>query len=121
MLWLIFEQHILPLLAEILSAPFATAYPPLLLAALRAMETVILVDWPRVGYHRGEILKGLVFCWLRIEDEEKTESKELDEVQSKIKHCVKLVTAVLKRDVDVKSEYRLLVESDSRLEQLLLV
>jgi len=130
-------QSILPLLTAILTAPFTTAYPPLLLAALAAVETVVLVDWPRVGYHRGEILKGLVGCWLRIEEEgdgeegkgrekgreegrkEAKRNGELQGVKDGIRRCVKLLTAVLKREVDAGGEYGLLIESDGRLEELL--
>jgi len=98
---------------------------------LAAVETVVLLDWPRVGYHRGEILKGLVGCWLRIEEEEDGEevegreegkgnaNDELQGVKDGIRRCVKLLTAVLERGIDVGAEYGLLVESDGRLEQLL--
>ena len=103
-----------------LSAPFATAYPPLLQAALHAVQTIIVVDWPRMAYHRGEVLKGLVVCWCRIEDEG-DRSAELKVVQRQIKHGVKLLTAVLKRELDIEPEYKLLVESDDRLGQLLVV
>ena len=112
------EQHILPLLSDMLSAPFATAYPPLLQVALQAVETIIVTDWPRMAYHRGEVLKGLVLCWCRIEDEKDCPA-ELKIVQRQIKHSVKLLTAVLKRELDTEPEYKLLVESDDRLEQLL--
>jgi len=97
---------------------------------------VVLVDWPRVGYHRGEILKGLVGCWLRVEEEGEGEGRaegrdegreeakrkeELQGVKDGIRRCVKLLTAVLEKEVDVGGEYRLLVESDGRLGRLLVV
>ncbi len=97
------------------------------------METVVLVDWPRVGYHRGEILKGLVGCWLRIEEEgegekgrdqgreEAKRKEELQGVKDGTRRCVKLLTAVLENELDVGGEYRLLVESDGRLGGLLVV
>lgn len=96
----------------------------------------MLVDWPRVGYHRGEILKGLVGCWLRVEeegegegraegrDEGREEAKRMEELQGVkdgIRRCVKLLTAVLEKKLDVGGEYRLLVESDGRLGGLLVV
>ncbi len=93
----------------------------------------MLVDWPRVGYHRGEILKGLVGCWLRVEEEGEGEGREeggkeeakrkgeLRDVKDGIRRCVKLLTAVLEKEVDVGGEYRLLVESDGRLGGLLVV
>lgn len=124
-------QNILPLLTGILTAPFATAYPPLLMAALAAVEAVVVVGWVRVGWHRGEVLKGLVGCWVRVEEEgevgregEREEAegrRELQGVKDGIRRCVKLLTAVLEREVDVRGEYGLLVESDGRLGELLVV
>lgn len=110
----------MPLLSAILSAPFATAYPPLLLGALDAIGTVVVTDWPRVVYHRGEILKGLVICWCKIEEEDE-QSKELERVRAKIRECVTLLNGVLKCKIDVEAEYQPLIESDNRLEQLLVV
>lgn len=89
-----------------------------------------------MGYHRGEILKGLVGCWLRVEEEGEGEGRaegrdegreeakrkeELQGVKDGIRRCVKLLTAVLEKEVDVGGEYRLLVESDGRLGRLLVV
>lgn len=107
-------------MSGILTAPFATAYPPLLQAALHAIETIILVDWPRIAYHRGEILRGLTVCWCKV-DEEKSQAADLEEVQVKIRHCVNLLTVVLKRDVAVELDYKTLIESDNRLERLLVI
>jgi len=81
------------------------------------VETVVLVDWPRVGYHRGEILKGLVGGG----GEEAKRMEELQGVKDGIRRCVKLLTAVLEKKLDVGGEYRLLVESDGRLGGLLVV
>lgn len=76
--------------------------------------------WPRVAYHRGGILRGLTVCWCRIKDEEVI-SMELKKVQESVRRAVRILTAVLERDVDVKEEYQVLIDSDERLRELLIV
>ena len=111
-------KHILPLLTDILVAPFATAYPPLLQASIKAITTIIVVCWPRIAYHRGEILKGLTICWCRVVDE-KAQSPELKEVQESIEQAVQLLTCITTRNVDIVKENQALIDSDSRLRVLL--
>lgn len=103
-----------------LSAPLATAYPPLLKASLNAAQMIILNAWPRIAHHRGEILKGLTLCWCRLRVEE-TKSKELKDIQRDIERTTKLLTSVVRRIVDVVEEYQVLINSDSRLWELLTV
>ena len=115
-----YPQHILPLLSAILSNPFATAYPPLLLAALQAIHSVTIIDWCRMEYHGSEILRSLIICWFKtLQDTDTARHSSLGQVKTEIKRCVRLLTAVLKRDTDVAAEYRLLMASDGRLEELL--
>lgn len=76
-------------------------------------------DWPRISYYRSEILKGLVGCWCKILEDDTELSPSLDQVQTEIKYTVRLLTAVLKQDVDVTAEYHELIASDGRLEELL--
>lgn len=112
-------QHILPLLSEIFTNPFATAYPPLLLAALHVIRSVIIHCWPRIAHHRIEIIKGLGFCWCKILEDDKERSSDISQIQTEVKNSVRLLTAVLKREIDVAAEYRLLTRSDCRLTELL--
>ena len=113
-------KHVLPLLSGILAAPFAAAYPPLLQASVKAVQTIILDDWPRIAHHRGEILKGLTICWCRIGDEE-TRSRELKEVRENIEEAVQHLTFLSNRDVNMAEEYQTLIDSNSRLGELLVV
>ena len=101
-----------------MATPFATAYPPLLQAAVNAIEVILTIDWPRISYHRGEILKGLTMCWCRIKDQDQV-SKELRKVQESIEGAVRLLTHVLGNDVDVKNEYKVLIDGEMRLRGLL--
>ena len=115
-------QHILPLLSGILSNPFATAYPPLLLAALQATQSVTIINWSRMEYHGSEILRSLIVCWCRaIQDDDTARPSSLGHVKAEIKYSVRLLTAVLKRNIDVAAEYRLLMASDDRLQELLAI
>lgn len=103
-----------------LAAPFATAYPPLLQISIKALETVMFNDWPRIMDHRGEILKGLTVCWCRIKEEESA-SEELESVQRRLERSVRLLTLLVRKDVDITAEYQELIECDERLRDLLIV
>jgi len=48
-------------------------------------------------------------------------SKALRKVQETIEQAVRLLTSVLKRDVVVAAEYQLLIDSEPRLQNLLVV
>ncbi|CAD6583397.1 MAG: hypothetical protein ASARMPREDX12_005298 [Alectoria sarmentosa] len=113
-------KHILPLLTGILDTPFATAYPPLLQASVKALQTIIVADWPLITRHRGEILKGMTVCWCRIGDE-KAQSQELKEVRESLGKAVQLLTCVVAGNVKVVEEYQTLIDSDNRLRDLLVV
>ena len=112
-------QDLLPLLSSILSAPFATSYPPLLQESVRAMQQIILNGWPRIGYHRGQVLKGLVICWCRIQ-EDQAGSEELRDIRKAIKSTVELLTVATKDEKATTEEFRTLIASDARLQELLL-
>lgn len=113
-------KRIIPLLSQVLSAPFAIAYPPLLKASVHAIDAVLINVWPRVAYHRGELLEGLLVCWCRIQGEV-TQSRELQRIQAGIQHTVTLFTAILRMDIKVTEEYQTLIDSDRRLQTLLKV
>lgn len=113
-------KHIIPLLAGNLAAPFATAYPALLQASVKAVQTIIITDWPRIAHHRGEILKGLAMCWCRIEDEER-QSQELIAVRENVEQAVQLLTHAVTLDSKLIDEYQTLIDSDSRLRDMLII
>ncbi len=109
------RQDLIPLLSEVLAAPFGTAYPPLLLAAVKAIQATLVDCWPRIAIYRAEILRGLATCWCRIEE---GGSEGLDNVSAAIKDAVKLLTAAVGNAVDAKADYESLVDSDERLSDL---
>lgn len=102
-----------------LAAPFATAYPPLLEASIKALETVMIKGGSRIVAHRGEILKGLTVCWCRIKEEEVV-SEELERVQRSLKISVRQLTLLVRGNVDVTAEYQKLIDCDERLRDFLM-
>ncbi|KAL9637364.1 MAG: hypothetical protein Q9164_002229 [Protoblastenia rupestris] len=113
-------KHILTILSAVLANPFGTAYPPLLGASVRSLQKLITTAWPRIGYHRGEILKALTTCWLKTEVEEH-DTTELREIRCEIERTIQILTASLGDVTDVVEEYLSLVEGDVRLKTLLQV
>ncbi|KAL8726394.1 MAG: hypothetical protein Q9166_006745 [cf. Caloplaca sp. 2 TL-2023] len=113
-------KDILPMISGILTAPFATAYPPLLEASVRLLRAVIMNGWPRVRFHRGEILEGLVVCWCRIEDEEEPSGGILT-VQGGIEEVLKAVVQLFRGDEELEKEFERLKGCDSRLQAVLRV
>ncbi|KAL8814310.1 MAG: hypothetical protein Q9223_006459 [Gallowayella weberi] len=113
-------KDILPIITGPLTSPFATASPPLLLAALGCLKAVIVNGWPRVRAHRGEILQGLVTCWIRIADEDGV-GEELCRVKVEVAEVWRAVVEILRGDEEVEEEMRMLRECDGRVETLFAV
>ena len=94
-------RSILTFLTDVLSAPFATAYLPLLSGAARAVEVVIRVCWVRLG--AGEysvmIVRGVVVAWLRIVEEEggSVEVEEIEKLKDVLKGCVRDLHVVMQQ------------------------
>lgn len=64
-------QSVLPLLRNVLSDPFATSAPSVLLETAKTMRVVVQTCWPRVREKWWEeCLRGIVVCWLNITDDE---------------------------------------------------
>ena len=110
-------KYLLPLISNILSDPFALAHPALLRSALWAQQIIILNGWPRISYHRGEVLKGLVICWCRI-SVDGHQSTNLDGIKHLLRENLKLLIATLHEDSDATEEVSKLLKSDLRLKGL---
>ena len=74
--------------------------------------------WPRLVYHRFELLRTITTCWLRIEECE-TKAEGLDEIQRTIEKTAQILTIALEGEVEIITEYQNLVNADPRLERLL--
>ena len=112
-------KHVLPLTTEVLSTPFGPAYPPLLIAATQAQQTVILNCWPRMKIWHGEILKGTTLCWLRIAEEEDRSSPQLRAVKKELQKTVQmLAAAVVEQEIEIDKDFQQLTLADERLRDL---
>ncbi|KAI4256725.1 MAG: hypothetical protein LQ352_001966 [Teloschistes flavicans] len=113
-------KDLLPMVSATLTAPFALAYPPLLTAALGLLRAVIAKAWPRVGYHRGEILEGLLVCWCRTADDDEPSDGVL-KVRADIEEVARTIVRIIGDDEDGRSDLRMLKDHDSRLQAILAV
>ena len=110
-------KHILPLITSVLSNPFGPAYPPLFLAATRALQTVALNCWPRMSFWRGEVLKGMTLCWLRIAEEDRSD-QQLMTVEKELQKTAQILAAAVRQEVDIDSDFQQLSVADDRLKGL---
>lgn len=113
-------KDLLPMVSATLTTPFALTYPPLLIAALGVLRAVISKAWPRVGYHRGDILEGLIVCWCRIADEDEA-SDEVLAMGAHIEEVVRTVVRIIGDDEEGRGDLRMLKDHDSRLQAILAV
>ena len=107
----------MPLLVGHLCDPFATAYFPLIQSSLYTLQAVIINDWPRIGYYRGEIFKGITMCWCRILNEN-SQSPESRYTQHQLVGTLKILQAALRDDEDALMEIREALKCDTRLRGL---
>jgi tRNA nucleotidyltransferase (CCA-adding enzyme) len=112
----------IPLLSNILAEPLGAAYPPMLLTATNAMQSVILNGWPRIGRWRGEVLRGVTVAWIRIEEE--SGSEELEVVKVELKEVAGMLKAAVENQGSEvghgtwETEVGELVAADERLKAL---
>ncbi|KAF7196712.1 Nucleotidyltransferase lcsQ [Pseudocercospora fuligena] len=110
-------KFILPMLTESLSDSMGTATIPMLESSARAMQALIRDSWPRMVVYRGEVLKGVMFCWLKIQ-----EMEGMDVLKGELRECVKLLRIAVKgqeeEECDFEKEIEGLVGVDGRLRGL---
>ena len=108
-------KHTLPMLSEVLSQPFGSAYPPLLIAALQALQNVIVNGWPRIATNKGELLNGLTLCWLQSDD---VQGHEKLRIRQESKTVIHMLRTVDRGEGLIEEDFRMLMNADSRLEGL---
>lgn len=110
----------LPVLTETLAHPLtnATQQNDMLISATVALQSVVLNGWPRMLEHKGEVLKGVTLCWLKLIESSEAQSTEI--LRSELKETVAMLKAAVGDKADLAAEFRDLVEADRRLEDLLL-
>ncbi|KAK3684389.1 CCA tRNA nucleotidyltransferase, mitochondrial [Vermiconidia calcicola] len=110
-------KYVLPMLTETLSHPLADAQTATLLSATKAMQAVILNGWPRMGVHRGEVLKGLTLCWIKLADQR---GEQVSVLRDGMRETVQMLKYVTGEGVDFEQESAMLIEADPRVGGLLL-
>lgn len=113
-----FLKDLISMLVAIMIEPLGAKFPPLLLASTKAMQGVVENAWPRVGFWRSEILKGIVGCWVSVVEE--GEGGDLEEIKRGLRELAKLVRVVTEKEEGVEwdGEVRELILADDRLEEL---
>ncbi|KAI4721561.1 poly A polymerase C-terminal region-like protein [Aureobasidium sp. EXF-10727] len=106
---------ILAMLSSILTHPFVTASPPLLLSSIQALQAVVLNTWPRMHVHKSEVLKCVAVPWIRMQ-EENVAGDEFEKIREECRVLVQMLRDALQESVDgFDGEVRKLVEVDKRL------
>jgi tRNA nucleotidyltransferase (CCA-adding enzyme) len=89
----------------------------LLKASAVTLQAVILNDWPRIAYYRGEIIKGITACWCTIQEDGRL-SEEFEDIRVVLKQDVELLKVALEADITSVQEIDGLLGSDARLSGL---
>ncbi|KEQ65792.1 poly A polymerase C-terminal region-like protein [Aureobasidium melanogenum CBS 110374] len=109
---------ILPMLSSILTHPFVTASPPLLLSSVLALQAIILNTWPRMLVHKHEVLKCVTVPWIRMR-EEGVAGNEFERIREECRNVVQMLRDALQEHVDeFDREVAELVKVDRRLDGL---
>jgi tRNA nucleotidyltransferase (CCA-adding enzyme) len=108
-------SFVLPMLSSILTHPFVTASPALLLSSVKALQAVVLNCWPRVSVYRAEVLKCVAVVWIRMQEEG---GGEFEEIKEECRNVVKMLRDALGGDGEVEAEVEELRKVDKRLEGL---
>jgi tRNA nucleotidyltransferase (CCA-adding enzyme) len=108
------------LLSNLLSDPFASASPSLLSTALTSYKAVISNGWPRIGYWRGDVLRGLCTLWVRILEEE--DQEQFQDIKMQLKDIMYGLNAAVTANSEFKtqwpSELKQLLDADEDLHGL---
>lgn len=90
----------------------------MLLSSIKALQSLILNAWPRMGVYKTEILKCVTLPWIRMQ-EESGDGDEFAEIKAECKLTEQMLRDALGTDAgDFDNEIEQLVKADSRLEGL---
>ena len=106
---------ILPMLSSILTHPFVTASPPLLLSSVQALQAIVLNTWPRMHVHKTEVLKCVTVPWIRMQ-EESVAGNEFERIKEECKVAMEMLRNALQEENDeFEREVSELLKVDKRL------
>ncbi|KAG8527457.1 uncharacterized protein KY384_007609 [Bacidia gigantensis] len=106
-------------IAEVLITQVIELVKQMGIHVVRHAKSTLTFVWPRMAYYRVNVLESLVLCWLRVRGDEASFAHSKP-IHNEIKATLSLVAALMPKDVDFFSEFRELVQSDPRLEELLI-
>ncbi|KAK5105782.1 hypothetical protein LTR62_002162 [Meristemomyces frigidus] len=102
-----------------LSSSSRMAEPRVLLAAVKALQAVVLNCWPRVAGYRGDVLKGVVLCWIGIDG---LTGEEIGRLRRELREVVCMLRAAVgageQEGGGFEEELGGLVGAEGRLEDL---
>jgi len=104
-------KFLIPMLTESLSHPTMATQSDALLAAVKAMQAVVLNAWPRMVDWRAEVLKGMCLCWINLGEGDA-------EVRKELREAVQMLKAALGERVEWDADIAALVDADGRMEGL---
>jgi tRNA nucleotidyltransferase (CCA-adding enzyme) len=124
-------KDLVPMIARTLDEPLGLAYPPLLLAATKALNILVSEARARIWYWRIDVLKGLCGLWIRLHpladsDKKETETPEVDKIKEQGRAVIDTLDDAINDDEwteeDVREkwpqEVTVLIKADERLESL---
>ncbi|ETS83339.1 hypothetical protein PFICI_05215 [Pestalotiopsis fici W106-1] len=99
-------KNLLPMVAEIMTEPFGTKYPPALLAANQLIQTIMRCCWPRIGCYGTEIIRILTTCYLHIEDEDSfpSGSPSKEDLKTALSKTTGILAKILENEMVLLSE-----------------
>ena len=120
-------QSLIPLLSGILAEPLGPTYPRLLVTATKGLQSVILNGWPRIAGYKGEIMRGVSVCWIRVCEEMEGKNviegeerwKELESVKQELRIVVQMLDSVFCEEFDWRAEKESLVSANGSLKDLI--
>jgi tRNA nucleotidyltransferase (CCA-adding enzyme) len=108
-------SFVLSMLSSILTHPFVTASPSLLLSSIQALQALVLNTWPRIHVYKTEVLKCVAVPWIRIEQEGGEGWKE---VKKECRTTVQILRDALGENEEFEAEIAEMKKVDGRLEGL---
>lgn len=105
------------MLSSIMMDPFAINYSGTLMAAIGALQTILINCWPRLVTTpwQEEITKMLVVCWLNV----KEDLKGTPEMEAALIKATQMLLAVMKAgNVDLSEKISPLIEAEPQLSPL---
>lgn len=107
-------KDVLPTVTGVLADPFGPSCPALLSTAATTSKVIIVNSWPRMAFHRGEVLKGLTVCWINLSKEDSDHA----DTKASLKEAAVLLQTALQNEVDIDKEFKELIATEKTLEGL---